>query len=165
MTVPSNAPAYEKDFVAWLEDQARHARRGETDALDLDNIAEELEGMARSDRREIRNRLTVLLGICSNAGCARAAGLQVGLRRSPNSAFRSRSFWKTARACEATPRKSSTAIIRRPAATLRGKCGCPKAVFPSIARSRLGRSSIRLGFRPLGRNKPRAMHKLPLVVH
>ena len=61
MTRPANAPDYEADFVAWLEDQARHARRGELDALDLENIAEELEGMARSDRREIRNRLTVLL--------------------------------------------------------------------------------------------------------
>ena len=47
--------------VAWLEDQARRARRGETADLDLENIAEELEGMARSDRREIRNRLAVLL--------------------------------------------------------------------------------------------------------
>lgn len=56
-----NVPAYEGDFVAWLEDQARHARRGEFDSLDLENIAEELEGMARSDRREIRNRLIVLL--------------------------------------------------------------------------------------------------------
>jgi uncharacterized protein DUF29 len=61
MMRPANAPDYEADFVAWLEDQARHARRGELDALDLENIAEELEGMARSDRREIRNRLTVLL--------------------------------------------------------------------------------------------------------
>jgi Domain of unknown function DUF29 len=61
MGPPSNAPAYQDDFVAWLEDQARHARRGEIDALDLENIAEELEGMARSDRREIRNRLAVLL--------------------------------------------------------------------------------------------------------
>jgi hypothetical protein len=61
MTPRQNAPGYEEDFVAWLEDQARRARRGETDALDLENIAEELEGMARSDRREIRNRLTVLL--------------------------------------------------------------------------------------------------------
>jgi hypothetical protein len=56
-----NAPAYEEDFVAWLEDQAQRARRRETDGLDPENIAEELEGMARSDRREIRNRLTVLL--------------------------------------------------------------------------------------------------------
>lgn len=59
--MPRNAPAYEEDFIAWLEDQAQHARRGETESLDLDNIAEELEGMARSDRREIRNRLIVLL--------------------------------------------------------------------------------------------------------
>jgi hypothetical protein len=58
---PRNMPAYEEDFVAWLEDQAGRARRGETAGLDLENIAEELEGMARSDRREIRNRLTVLL--------------------------------------------------------------------------------------------------------
>ena len=59
--VRPNAPAYDEDFVAWLEDQARHARLGEVEVLDLDNIAEELEGTARSDRREIRNRLTVLL--------------------------------------------------------------------------------------------------------
>src|ERR1700731_3925969 len=61
MAGPGNAPPYEDDFVAWLEDQAQRARRGETESLDLENIAEELEGMARSDRREIRNRLTVLL--------------------------------------------------------------------------------------------------------
>ena len=57
----SDAIAYDDDFVAWLEDQARHLRRGELDALDIENLAEELEGMARSDRREIRNRLIVLL--------------------------------------------------------------------------------------------------------
>ena len=53
------APAYEKDLVAWLEDQARRARRDE--GLDLENVAEELEGMARSDRRKIRSRLSILL--------------------------------------------------------------------------------------------------------
>jgi hypothetical protein len=61
MTRPGNAPSYEDDFVAWLEDQARRARLGEAGELDLANLAEELEGMARSDRREIRNRLIVLL--------------------------------------------------------------------------------------------------------
>jgi hypothetical protein len=61
MKQPGNAPAYEDDFVAWLEDQAGRARRGDIEGLDLENIAEELEGMARSDRREIRNRLVVLL--------------------------------------------------------------------------------------------------------
>jgi hypothetical protein len=61
MTRPGNAPAYEDDFVAWLEDQAGRARRGDIEGLDLENIAEELEGMARSDRREIRNLLAVVL--------------------------------------------------------------------------------------------------------
>jgi Domain of unknown function DUF29 len=61
MTRPGNAISYEEDFVAWLEDQARRARRGDAGELDLENIAEELEGMARSDRREIRNRLILLL--------------------------------------------------------------------------------------------------------
>jgi hypothetical protein len=61
MAPPRNAPAYEDDFVACLEDQARRARSGDGDSLDLDNIAEELEGMARSDRREIKNLLVVLL--------------------------------------------------------------------------------------------------------
>jgi Domain of unknown function DUF29 len=56
-----NAPTYEDDFVAWLEDQAQRVRHRQTDGLDFDNIAEELEGLARSDRREIRSRLTVLL--------------------------------------------------------------------------------------------------------
>ena len=53
------APAYEKDLVAWLEDQARRARRGK--GLDLENVAEQLEEVARSDRREIRSRLSILL--------------------------------------------------------------------------------------------------------
>ncbi len=61
MTRPGNAPSYDEDFVAWLEDRARRARHCEAEELDLENIAEELEGMARSDRREIRNRLIVLL--------------------------------------------------------------------------------------------------------
>ncbi len=52
---------YEQDFHAWLLEQAAHARGGRTDALDLENIAEELEGLARADRREIRNRMEVLV--------------------------------------------------------------------------------------------------------
>ena len=61
MTRRGNAVSYEEDFVAWLEDQARRALRGKAGELDLENIAEELEGIARSDRREIRYRLIVLL--------------------------------------------------------------------------------------------------------
>jgi hypothetical protein len=61
ITRPGNAVSYEEDFVAWLDDPARRAREGRADGLDLENIAEELEGMARSDRRGLHNRLIVLL--------------------------------------------------------------------------------------------------------
>ena len=44
MMRPGNAPSYEEDFVAWLEDQARRARRGEAGKLDLENIAESSKG-------------------------------------------------------------------------------------------------------------------------
>ena len=44
---------YETDYVAWLEEQAAHLRAGRLAALDVENVAEELEGLARSDRHEL----------------------------------------------------------------------------------------------------------------
>jgi hypothetical protein len=52
---------YENDFYAWTRAQARHLREGTFAQLDIENIAEELECMGRSDRREIESRLVVLL--------------------------------------------------------------------------------------------------------
>lgn len=52
---------YEKDFYAWLLKSAELLRRGKFSELDLEQIAEELEGMARSDKRQLINRLAVLL--------------------------------------------------------------------------------------------------------
>ena len=54
-------PTYETDFYAWLLKSAELLRRGEFAELDLEQIAEELEGMARSDKRQLVNRLAVLL--------------------------------------------------------------------------------------------------------
>ncbi len=34
---------YERDFYSWLMEQARHLREGRFDALDRDNLAEEIE--------------------------------------------------------------------------------------------------------------------------
>src|SRR3954447_371127 len=55
-----NATAYDEDFYAWAEEQARLLRAGEFSQLDIGNIAEEVEDMGRSIRRELRNRLAVL---------------------------------------------------------------------------------------------------------
>jgi hypothetical protein len=54
-------PTYETDFYAWLLKSAELLRQGEFAELDLEQIAEELEGMARSDKRQLINRLAVLL--------------------------------------------------------------------------------------------------------
>lgn len=54
-------PTYEKDFVLWLEHQVELLRQRRVHELDLENLAEEVESIGRSDKREVYNRLTVLL--------------------------------------------------------------------------------------------------------
>jgi Domain of unknown function DUF29 len=52
---------YDQDFLAWTEQQATLLRAGRVDQLDLDNLAEELDTMGRSEWGELENRLEVLL--------------------------------------------------------------------------------------------------------
>lgn len=59
--MPRNLADYEEDFYAWTVEQARLLRLGELSAIDAANIAEEIESMGRSDRRELKSRLIVLL--------------------------------------------------------------------------------------------------------
>jgi cell division protein FtsB len=58
----SNSDAsYEHDFYAWSYAQARALRSQDVQALDWENLAEEIESLGRSDRREVRSRLKVIL--------------------------------------------------------------------------------------------------------
>ena len=57
----SNSATYEQDFFAWTSEQARLLREGRAADADLANIAEELETLGRVQRRELVNRLAVLL--------------------------------------------------------------------------------------------------------
>ena len=59
--VTVEAELYERDPLAWLEAQARALRERRLGDLDLDNLAEELEGMARADLREVQHRLQTLI--------------------------------------------------------------------------------------------------------
>jgi hypothetical protein len=52
---------YETDFYAWATEQAAHLREGRFASADLINIAEEIESMGRAEKRELVNRLTILL--------------------------------------------------------------------------------------------------------
>ncbi|HEY2183589.1 MAG TPA: DUF29 domain-containing protein [Xanthobacteraceae bacterium] len=52
---------YEADFYLWTQEQARLLRERRFDDLDLDNLVDEVESVGSSEKREIRNRLTVLI--------------------------------------------------------------------------------------------------------
>jgi hypothetical protein len=45
--ITASSNAYEHDFYAWLKQHATFLREGNINAVDIDNIAEELEGMSR----------------------------------------------------------------------------------------------------------------------
>ena len=55
-----NATLYDTDFYAWTAEQAALLRAGRLSEADVENIAEEIESMGRSERRELVSRLTVL---------------------------------------------------------------------------------------------------------
>ena len=56
-----NATLYDTDFYAWANEQAALLRAGRLSDADIENIAEEIESMGRSEKRELVSRLTVLL--------------------------------------------------------------------------------------------------------
>lgn len=53
--------SYDADVVAWAQEQARRLRAGEFDSLDIEHIADEIEDVGKSEKRELRNRMAVLL--------------------------------------------------------------------------------------------------------
>jgi hypothetical protein len=59
--MPSNQSLYDRDFYAWANEQAALLREGKLAEADIPNIAEEIESMGRSEKRELVNRLAVLL--------------------------------------------------------------------------------------------------------
>lgn len=55
-----NARRYEDDFFGWATEQAALLRAGRVGEADLANIAEEIDSMGRSEKRELVSRLAVL---------------------------------------------------------------------------------------------------------
>lgn len=52
---------YETDFYAWTQRQADLLRLEEFSEVDWHNLIEEIETLGRSEKHEIKNRLTVLI--------------------------------------------------------------------------------------------------------
>jgi hypothetical protein len=57
----TNAQLYETDYGEWLAHQVRSLRQGKWDELDIPRLIEELEGLNKSNQRELRSYLAVLL--------------------------------------------------------------------------------------------------------
>src|SRR5437588_2828458 len=56
-----NKIGYDVDFYGWANEQAALLREGRLNEADIANIAEEIESMGRSEKRELVSRLAVLL--------------------------------------------------------------------------------------------------------
>jgi hypothetical protein len=54
------SPLYDRDFYAWAVASADLIRAGRLSEVDLVHVAEELEGMGKSERRALTSRLEVL---------------------------------------------------------------------------------------------------------
>ena len=62
--VPAEEPAgasYERDFYTWSLEQARLMREGQWDAVDRDNVAEEIESLGREQFNKLASALRVLM--------------------------------------------------------------------------------------------------------
>jgi hypothetical protein len=58
---PAPATRYDADYFAWTQEQAALLRANRFSQVDTENIAEELEDLGRSQKREIRSRLVAVL--------------------------------------------------------------------------------------------------------
>jgi hypothetical protein len=58
---PPLANLYEEDFAAWTSETARQLRAGRFSEIDVEHVAEEIEDMGKSEKRELLSRLTVLV--------------------------------------------------------------------------------------------------------
>ncbi|HEY9849274.1 MAG TPA: DUF29 domain-containing protein [Leptolyngbyaceae cyanobacterium] len=57
----SDSILYEQDFYLWLEKTAKLLKEKRFEELDLNNLVEEIESMGRSEKRELKSRLKLIL--------------------------------------------------------------------------------------------------------
>ena len=59
--MPNHPTAYQTDFYAWTQEQARLLDARQFDALDVPNLVEEITSLGKSEQRELYHRLSSLL--------------------------------------------------------------------------------------------------------
>ena len=53
---------YDRDFYAWTQKQSELLLLGNWQALDIENLAEDIKALGKQQRQELRNRLGILIG-------------------------------------------------------------------------------------------------------
>ncbi len=76
---------YRQDFYRWTQEQARalrsRAEQGANVPVDWENVAEEIESLGQSDRREVISRLRTIIEHLLKLECSPAREPRPGLRR------------------------------------------------------------------------------------
>ncbi len=60
-TIEKLLPSYKEDYYSWAIETAKAIREGRFELVDWEAVAEELEDMGKAEKRELINRLTILL--------------------------------------------------------------------------------------------------------
>jgi hypothetical protein len=61
LTIDTNKTLYEQDFYLWLKTTLTLLREGKLEQLDIENLIEEIDSMGRSEKKELKTRLVVLI--------------------------------------------------------------------------------------------------------
>ena len=61
LTVDHNKKLYDQDFYLWIQTTIQHLQERNLEQLDIENLIEEIDSMGRSEKKELKTRLVVLI--------------------------------------------------------------------------------------------------------
>ena len=61
LTTDPRTSLYEQDFYLWIQETVELLKKGQLEQLDIENLIEEVDSMGKSQRKELKTRLTVLI--------------------------------------------------------------------------------------------------------
>ena len=61
LTTDPRTSLYEQDFYLWIQETVELLKKGQLEQLDIENLIEEVDSMGKSQRKELKTRLIVLI--------------------------------------------------------------------------------------------------------
>ena len=59
--IDNNKTLYDQDFYLWIQTTIQHLQERNLEQLDIENLIEEIDSMGRSEKRELKTRLVILI--------------------------------------------------------------------------------------------------------